>query len=56
MLTKQHCLTVTVTPSKSKLLETVILLEVSEMLMSCLEEFRIRVDLFTVVSPNSSER
>jgi len=56
MLTKQHCVTVTVTPSKRKLFETVILLEVSEMLMSYLEEFRIRVHLFTVVTPNSSER
>jgi hypothetical protein len=56
MLTKQHCVTATVTPSKSKLLETVILLEVSEMLMSYLEEFRMRVVLFAVVSPNSNER
>lgn len=56
MLTKWHCVAAAVIPSKSKLLETVILLEVSEMLMIYLEEFRIRVDLFAVVSPNSSER
>jgi len=56
MLTKQHCVTATVTPSKSTLLETVIFLEVSEMLISYLEEFRIRVDLFAIVSPNFSER
>jgi len=56
MFIKQHCIIATVTSSKSKLLETVILLEVSEMLMSYLEEFRVRVDLFAVVSPNSTER